>query len=191
MDFLVWATCLGLILLFIATILKPDLISYFSRNDRIRKATSNAKDNVRITNTVSGVVYRPDTRVPLGDGKSLYTLVSIHSPFHVLELPNFDETGFKQSPNTVFDSGISRMRIAVDGAGKAVESVAAQNIGVVYENPMLTPAETEIQLEATKKKLTNAEGELREQRANERRNVEDIVEHVQNVTRSKTQPKPR
>ena len=191
MDFLVWSTCLGLILLFIATILKPDLISYFSRNDRIRKATSNAKDNVRITNTVSGVVYRPDTRVPLGDGKSLYTLVSIHPPFHVLELPNFDETGFKQSPNTVFDSGISRMRIAIDDAGKAVESVAAQNIGVVHENPMLTPVETEIQLEATKKKLTNTEGKLREQEANERRNVEDIVEHVQNVTRSKTQPKPR
>ncbi|MCK5614923.1 hypothetical protein KAR91_74360 [Candidatus Pacearchaeota archaeon] len=191
MAFLVWALGICIFLAFLLSIFKPDVIRHFSRNDRIRKATSNARDNVRITNLVSNVVYRPDTRVPLGDGKSLYTLVSIHPPFHVLELPNFDETGFKQSPNTVFDSGISRMRIAIDDAGKAVESVAAQNIGVVHENPMLTPVETEIQLEATKKKLTNTEGKLREQEANERRNVEDIVEHVQNVTRSKTQPKPR
>lgn len=190
MAFLVWFMAGCMVLVLIASILKPDMIRYLSRNDRVRKATSNARDNVRITNVVSNVVYRPVERVPLGGNRSLYKMMSITPPYHVLE-SELPETAFKQSPNSVFDTGVSRMRIAVDGAGKAVEIVATQEIGVVNGNPMLSPAETDALLEQTEQRLTDVEGDLMEQKANEHRKVEDTMEHVRSVTSSKTQPRPR
>ena len=190
MEFLVWFMGMCMVLVLIASILKPDMIRYLSRNDRVRKATSNARDNVRITNVVSNVVYRPVERVPLGGNRSLYKMMSITPPYHVLE-SELPETAFKQSPNSVFDTGVSRMRIAVDGAGKAVEIVATQGVGVVDDNPMLSPAEMEVQLEQVEQKLTDVEGDLMEQKANEHRKVEDTMEHVRSVTSSKTQPRPR
>lgn len=190
MAFLVWFMAGCMVLVLIASILKPDMIRYLSRNDRVRKATSNARDNVRITNVVSNVVYRPVERVPLGGNRSLYKMMSITPPYHVLE-SELPETAFKQSPNSVFDTGVSRMRIAVDGAGKAVEIVATQEIGIVNDNPMLSPAETDALLEQTEQRLTDVEGDLMEQKANEHRKVEDTMEHVRSVTSSKTQPRPR
>ena len=190
MAFLEWFMAVCMILVLLASIFKPDMIRYFSRNDRVRKATSNARDNVRITNVVSNVVYRPVARTPLGGNRSLYNMMSITPPYHILEV-ELPETAFKHSPNSVFDGGVSRMRIAVDGAGKAVEIVATQGIGVVSENPMLSPAEMEVQLEQVEQKLTDVEGDLMEQKANEHRKVEDTMEHVRSVTSSKTQPRPR
>ena len=191
MAFLEWFMAVCMILVLLASIFKPDMIRYFSRNDRVRKATSNARDNVRITNVVSNVVYRPVERVPLGGNRSLYKMMSITPPYHILEVPDLPETAFKQSPNGVFDSGVSRMRIAVDGAGKAVEIVAIQGVGIVSDNPVLSPAEMEVQLEQVERKLTDVEGDLMEQQANEHRKVEDTMEHVRGVTGAKTQPRPR
>ena len=57
MAFLVWFIGGCMVLVLIASIFKPDMIRYFSRNDRVRKATSNARDNVRITNIVSNVEF--------------------------------------------------------------------------------------------------------------------------------------
>lgn len=190
MAFLEWFMAGCMILVLLASIFKPDMIRYFSRNDRVRKATSNARDNVRITNVVSNVVYRPVERVPLGDNRSLYKMMSITPPYHVLETELL-ETAFKQSPNSVFDSGVSRMRIAVDGAGKAVEAVATQDIGVVSSNPMLSPGEMDTLLKQTEQKLVDAEGDLMDERANTHRTVEDTLEHVRSVTGAKTQPRPR
>ena len=186
MAFLVWFMVICMVLVLIASIFKPDMIRYFSRNDRVRKATSNARDNVRITNIVSNTVYRPDTRTPLGGNRSLYRMISIAPPIHVLEV-ELSETAFKQSPNSVFDSGVSRMRIAVDGDGKAVEAVATKDIGIVSDNPVLSPVEMDALLEATEQKLVDTEGELMEEKANAHRIVEDTVGHVQDLTRSKTQ----
>ena len=84
MAFLEWFMPGCMILVLLASIFKPDMIRYFSRNDRVRKATSNARDNVRITNVVSNVVYRPVERIPLGDNRSLYKMISIAPPYHVL-----------------------------------------------------------------------------------------------------------
>ena len=190
MSFLVWAMGICMVLVLLASIFKPDMIRYLSRNERVTKATSNARDNARITNIISNVIYRPDTRTPLGGNRSLYRMVSTTPPYHVLEI-ELPETAFKQSPNSVFDSGVSRMRIAVDGAGKAVEMVANQGVGVVSDNPMLSQGEMEVQLEQTERKLTDVEGELMEQQANEHRRVEDNMEHVRSVISSRTQPKPR
>lgn len=187
MEFLSFFMVVCMILVLLASIFKPDAIRYFSRNDRVKKATSNARDNVRITNVISNVVYRPVERVPLGDNRSSYTMMSITPPYHVLEV-ELSETAFKQSPNSVFDSGVSRMRIAVDGAGKAVEAVA-NDIGVVGSNPMLSPMELDVLLEQREMELIDVKGELSDERANTHRKVEDTIEHVRSVTSSKTQPR--
>ena len=188
MAFLVWFMGFCMFLVLLASIFKPDMIRHFSRNDRVRKATSNARDNVRITNVISNVVYRPVERVPLGDNRSSYTMMSITPPYHVLEV-ELPETAFKQSPNSVFDSGVSRMRIAVDGAGKAVEAVATHDIGVVGSNPMLSPMELDALLEQREMELIDVKGELSDERANTHRKVEDTIEYVRSVTSSKTQPR--
>ena len=190
MAFLVWFMGGCMVLVLIASIYKPDMIRYFSRNDRVRKATSNARDNVRITNVVSNVVYRPVERIPLGNDRCLYKMISITPPYHVLET-ELTETSFKQSPNSVFDSGVSRMRIAVDDAGRAVESVATRDIGFVGADPVLSPLEIQARLDRKERELCDVRGELGEQKANSHRIIEDTMEHVRSVTSSKTPPRPK
>ena len=190
MAFLVWFMAGCMVLILLASIFKPDMLKYMSRNDRIVKATSNARDNVRITNSVTNTVYSPLERVPLGDGRSSYTLRSIAPPYHDLKF-EASERDFKQSPNGVFDGGVSRMRIAIDDAGKAIGDVVVSGIGFVEDDPMLNQTERAALLERTERKLVDVEGDLEEQQANERRNVEDTVDYVQRLTSARTQPKPR
>ena len=99
MAFLVWFMAGCMVLILLASIFKPDMLKYMSRNDRIAKATSNARDNVRITNSVTNAVYSPLERVPLGGDRSLYTFRSISNPYHDLKF-EASERDFKQSPNS-------------------------------------------------------------------------------------------
>ena len=93
--------------------------------------------------------------------------------------------------NGVIDGGVSRMRIAIDDAGKAIGDVVASGIGFVEDDPMLNQTERAALLERTERKLVDVGGDLEEQQANERRNVEDTVDYVQRLTSARTQPKPR
>ena len=180
MSFLVWFVFAFMALYALVDLFKPDVVRYISRNERVRVATSKSRDNVRVVDAVSNVVYRPVSRTPIDDDESLVELIGIHPPYTVLKVP-LSESQFKHSPFDTFDGGRVQYRVVLKDNG-------VSNPGDVH--PALTNGELSTLYEDNKRKLLVKDGEISTLEAGRFRAVEDTVEHVRGLAGSKSHQPP-
>lgn len=180
MNFLVWFAFAFMALYGLVDLFKPDIIQYISRNDRVRMATSTSRDNVRIVDAVSNVVYKSVSRTPINGDESLVELVGIHSPYTVLKVL-LSESQFKHSPFDTLDGGRVQYRVVLKDNG-------VSNPGDAH--PALTNGEISTLYEENKRKLLEKDGEISTLEAGRFRAVEDTVEHVRGLAGSKSHQPP-
>lgn len=224
---MIWWLIIGVVMIMVMLamfiIFSDEIMRYIGNNDRIKKVSKNAKDNVRINDRTNNKRYRPLEIEPLGDNLykvvgeettspfervtwRLYPFQLRQNPIHTLldgvtDLWLVQENHFithqaevqQEATSTSNPDGTvqTQPQAQVQPAPNP-QSQQPQSAGVMeqvnYNNahPMYSPKELNAMVEHQKRQITEQRGVINQQQANKRREVEDMVAHVSQMSQSKS-----
>lgn len=180
MDAILWFVIIVLGAAIAINIVGADIHQFIYKNSRIKKCTGNARDNVRIVHTTTGIKYKPIEIEPLNDSETKFKLIAtaLHPPF---EHKTFEITREQLKADLIASMFNGRLEIRyipeiLLGAPSAPE------------HQMYTPKEEQVIVQSTDQKITELEGKVSAETANKRQDIEDNVRHASELARSGKAP---
>jgi polyhydroxyalkanoate synthesis regulator phasin len=153
---------IGLMFLFLG----DDIRQFFYKNERIKKVTGNARDNIRILNRTMGTVAKPLEIEQLTDTTIRLTMYDTQPPF-------------QQTTREIDIDQLQHDKIRTLYTGRVDYWIETKSEAQEYR-------ETIAEL---KKQIIQLEGTIRDLEANKRQDVQDIINQAsQLATSSKKEP---
>jgi len=153
-----------------------DILRGLNTHDRIVKSSTNANNNVRITNEVSNITYKPISVLPINDNEYTVVAETVERP-HRQTTFTILMTQLKHDPlNTLVDGVINYRMIR--------RELIDLNFGIndlEASNPTYKHDELRRMSEDAFKEKTVLEGQVANLKANQKENMDDVVDHAQKL----------
>jgi hypothetical protein len=199
MDAIIWLVIIICGLGVGITYFGGDVRQFIYKDERVKKATGNSQDNVRIQNRSQGTTSKPIEIEPLSNDRFKIVMEDVHPPFARNTIV-LNRSQLKHDPIKTIHTGrvyywITEPDLVVksmDQPQPVQQEVITSPVfeGVLEKDtthPTLTKEEIYMKMEAAEIELQRKEGELRNIKANMRKEIEDAVANVSTLSMSKNQ----
>lgn len=171
-----------LLLLFVSTSQGSDFLRGVRSKDRRKIAQSDAMSNVRITDAVSNIQYRPRSLLEDGDDKFTLDVETVRGTRTQEMFSDLRESDFKHSVKDSLVTGRIHYRLFRDVIAKKEDLQEVVEIHPKYTNDELQEMSKEAFLQKTL-----LEGQIMDLKANKEEDIDNAVDRTLRLTASKYQ----
>lgn len=182
MDPIIWVVLFICALGVGIAVLGNDLMAYLWRNDRIKKSTGNARDNVRIENHRTGIRCAPVELEPISENEMKVIIKSLDPPFspYTLTLRRED---LKHDPFETLATGMIHYWLPIE-SNKFPDVITQINQESSSQHPVYTVDELNTMNRELTEKLQLAQAQVRNEKANIRSTIEESIENSALLSKS-------